>query len=607
MQELKQGTLLQGGKYIIKRVLGQGGFGITYLAEQVSLKREVAVKEFFMLDLCDRDEVTGEVKSLSQSSAIQVERYRKKFHNEALLLAQLDHPHIVSVIDVFEQNGTVYYSMPFLKAGSLKSLVERNGKLSEDRAIRYVSQIASALKYMHEEKHLCHLDVKPANILLDGKDNAVLIDFGISKHYDKNGNETTSTPVCLSEYYAPIEQYQQTLSEFSPSSDVYSLGATLFYLITGKTPPSALKLAQGEHIVHDNGISSKVRSLIDGAMKVSLRDRLQNVNDFILAPDLNKSENEEFTKPTAAPLDANEVTIIPKNDNAPREDTSPVIRRFNIKRILLFVGAIIAILWFINKCTPSNNKENSPSDVIEYPSDSVESKYPSIKKLQEDMVLVKGGTFMMGATKEQGDSVKDDEKPVHKVTLSDFYICRYEVTQSLWEDVMGSNPGRFFGDENSPVEKVSWLDCQKFIAKLNQMTGKRFRLPTEAEWEYAARGGNRSEGDMYAGSNVIGEVALYNLTDTLNIDYRLNVGTRAPNELGLYDMSGCLWEWCQDWYGSYSFETKTNPTGASTGNLHVYRGGAWDRAADCCRTSFRGCRNASFKSDNLGLRLVMDK
>jgi formylglycine-generating enzyme required for sulfatase activity len=153
---------------------------------------------------------------------------------------------------------------------------------------------------------------------------------------------------------------------------------------------------------------------------------------------------------------------------------------------------------------------------------------------------------MMGATKEQGDSAKKDEKPVHKVVLSDFYICKYEVTQSLWEDVMGSNPGRFFGDENSPVEKVSWFDCQKFIVKLNQITGKQYRLPTEAEWEYAARGGNRSEGYMFAGGNDASEVALYNLIDTLNIDYRLHVGTRASNELGLYDMSGNCYEFCED-------------------------------------------------------------
>ena len=607
-QELQQGAPLQGGKYIIKRVLGQGGFGITYLAEQVSLKREVAVKEFFMRDLCDRDEASGEIKSLSQSSATQVERYRKKFHNEALLLAQLDHPHIISVIDVFEQNGTVYYSMPFLKAGSLKAFVESNGKLSEERALRYISQIASALKYMHEEEHLCHLDVKPANILVDGKDNAVIIDFGISKHYDTEGNETTSTPICLSECFAPIEQYQQMLSEFSPSSDVYSLGATLYYLITGKTPPSALALAQGDYLVFDDSLSSNTRDLVEKAMKVSLRDRLQNVNSFLLTSRQQQQvEKKELTTPTAETRDSNEDTIVPQNENSTNDVISSIIKRPIIKRILLIISIVIVFIWLINKCAQSHNKQDKSPDTIELPSDSIIIEHPSINKLQEDMVFVEGGAFMMGATKEQGDSAKKDEKPVHKVVLSDFYICKYEVTQSLWEDVMGSNPGRFFGDENSPVEKVSWFDCQKFIVKLNQITGKQYRLPTEAEWEYAARGGNRSDGYMFAGGNDASEVALYNLIDTLNIDYRLHVGTRASNELGLYDMSGCVWEWCQDWYGSYTNETKTDPTGPSSGNLRVYRGGAWNSKADCCRTSYRGCRNASFKSDNLGFRLAMDQ
>ena len=235
MQHLQPNTTLQGGKYRIERVLGQGGFGITYLSTQTSLQRKVAIKEFFMKEFCSRDEATLTMLISSVGSSKQVEQYRKKFIKEARNLARLNHPNIISVIDVFEENGTVYYAMPYLVGGSLLDYVKAHGTLSETIAMKYVRQIAGALKYMHEKEHICHYDVKPANILIDDKDNAVLIDFGISKNYDSAGHETTTTPVGMSEGYAPIEQYQQNVEDFSPASDVYALGATLYFLL--QTPP----------------------------------------------------------------------------------------------------------------------------------------------------------------------------------------------------------------------------------------------------------------------------------------------------------------------------------------------------------------------------------
>ena len=236
MQQLQPNTTLQGGKYKIVRVLGQGGFGITYLATQTSLQRKVAIKEFFMKDFCSRDSHTMYMQSFTVDSAKQVEQYRKKFFKEAGNLSRLHHPNIISVIDVFEENGTVYYSMPYYSGGSLQEYVEAHGALSESEAMKLIKQIAKALKYMHEEHHICHFDVKPANIMLDDKGNAILIDFGISKNYDAQGHETSMTPIGLSEGYAPIEQYQQNVEEFSPVSDVYALGATLYFLLHGKRP-----------------------------------------------------------------------------------------------------------------------------------------------------------------------------------------------------------------------------------------------------------------------------------------------------------------------------------------------------------------------------------
>ena len=200
------------------------------------------------------------------------------------------------------------------------------------------------------------------------------------------------------------------------------------------------------------------------------------------------------------------------------------------------------------------------------------------------MIAVEGGTFQMGATSEQGSDADGDEKPVHTVTLSDYYIGETEVTQELWKAVMGSNPSIFSGYPQRPVELVSWNDCQEFITKLNELTGENFRLPTEAEWEYAASGGNKSQGYKYSGSNTIGNVAWY---DDNSSSTTHDVKTKQANELGIYDMSGNVYEWCQDWYGSYSSGSQTNPTGPSSGSDRVHRGGSWYFNARSCRVSHR--------------------
>ena len=216
------------------------------------------------------------------------------------------------------------------------------------------------------------------------------------------------------------------------------------------------------------------------------------------------------------------------------------------------------------------------------------------------MIRVDGGTFTMGATSEQGNDAYDDEKSAHQVTLSSYYIGETEVTQALWQAVMGSNPSYFSGS-NKPVESVSWNDCQDFIRRLNALTGENFRLPTEAEWEFAARGGNKSWGYKYAGSNNIDNVAWYynnsNAKGENSSDYGThNVATKSPNELGLYDMSGNVWEWCQDWYGSYSSGSQTN--------FRVSRGGSWFNSARDCRVSNRDDRIPDHR-DGLGLRLAL--
>lgn len=230
----------------------------------------------------------------------------------------------------------------------------------------------------------------------------------------------------------------------------------------------------------------------------------------------------------------------------------------------------------------------------------------TVNGVQFTMVAVEGGTFTMGATSEQGSDARDNEKPAHKVTLSDYYIGQTEVTQALWEAVMGSNPSYRRGD-NLPVGNVSWNDCQVFIQKLNQLTGKQFRLPTEAEWEYAARGGRKSRGYKYAGGNNIGSVAWY---DDNSGGRTHPVATKQANELGIYDMSGNVWEWCSDWYDGYQSSSQSDPHGPLLGLGRVDRGGGYfDNFNDArtCRVSRRDNNTPDCRYLNFGFRLSCNR
>jgi formylglycine-generating enzyme required for sulfatase activity len=240
------------------------------------------------------------------------------------------------------------------------------------------------------------------------------------------------------------------------------------------------------------------------------------------------------------------------------------------------------------------------------------SRHPDpIQQLMDNMVRVSGGTFTMGCTSEQGSDCDDDEKPTRRVTLSDFRIGRYEVTQAQWRAVMGSDPSELYnkGCDQCPVERVSWEDVQEFIRRLNIRTGGSYRLPTEAEWEYAARGGSQSLGFKYSGSSNIDEVAWYESNARPGNTHGTQkttrpVGQKKANELGLHDMSGNVWEWCADWNGSYATGSQTNPKGPSSGSLRVGRGGGWFDTPRGCRVSIRNASAPTFRASDLGFRLA---
>ncbi len=357
MSTLHNNAFLQGGRYKILSTLGQGGFGITYLALQSGLERKVAIKEFFMKDLCNRDEATSHVSVGSTGSVDMVDRFKAKFLKEARNIARLNHPNIVRIIDVFEENATAYYVMEYAEGGSLADKLKVQGYIPEAESVRYILQIAEALAYIHQQR-MNHLDVKPANIMLSEADDAILIDFGMSKQYDATtGNQTSTTPVGISDGYAPMEQYRPGgVGEFSPETDVYSLGATFFKLLTGVTPPCASDVNEDGVPVAElkaKGVSQASIDVICKAMEGRKKDRMKSIDTFVrllgntsvpISPELNcipESNDEEATIVNVQPVLSQDQPIEP-----PTQQKSSSNTNYGLLAIIVIVIAIIvAILW----------------------------------------------------------------------------------------------------------------------------------------------------------------------------------------------------------------------------------------------------------------------
>lgn len=358
---LPVGTLLHGGTYKIIRQISSGGFGITYEAEHVMLRKRVAIKEFFVMDFCNRDDETSHVTVGTQGKVALVSKLKKKFVEEAQAIGRLDHPNIVRVSDVLEENGTAYYVMDYIDGLSLGDIVKRQGSIPEASALRYIRQVAEALKYVHAH-HRLHLDIKPGNIMVDkNTDKAILIDFGTSKQYDEAGGENTSTLLGKTPGYAPVEQMGNAIIDFTPATDIYALGATLYKILTGETPTDSTLRAGGIDLrpIPDS-ISDGTKACILKSMQMVISERPQSMDEFLrLLPEKVNFPAGEDNDPTLIDPHVEKESkkgeaSVDKKPSAKPQNTQTQSKGKNPKKPLKLFGKRLSrrklrsfVIWFI--------------------------------------------------------------------------------------------------------------------------------------------------------------------------------------------------------------------------------------------------------------------
>lgn len=537
-KELQPGTILCGGKYTVEQKIGEGGFGITYKALQGGLNRTVCIKEYFPAGKCARATHARTVYVQGASETI-FEKYRQAFVKEAKMLATLHHPNIVEVIDVFDENNTSYMVMAFIEGKSLQSIVDSRGRLPYPEAVNYIAQVTNAVGYIHD-RHILHRDIKPDNIMITADYKAILIDFGSAREFEQDKTQVHTS--MLTHGYAPTEQYTSN-SRKGSYTDIYAIGATMYFVLTGHVPLEAAArltepMAAPKDLVPD--IPDEANRTILKAMQLKAENRHQTVQEFM--DDLRNIKPSVLVDETIG-------------------GTTSYKRLW---QVLAVAGCTIIILvgYLIFR----------PKKVIEVEKGKIEYKtYDFTGMNAYPMIKVEGGTFVMGTD----DSDEDDCTP-HNVTLSDYYIGQYEVSQGLWTKIMGSNPSAYQpvdGRDSLPVENVSFDDVQLFISRLNAKTGKNFSLPTEAQWEYAARGGVKSKNMLYAGSQYPNAI-WYDKEKPFKIQFDSSV-----NELGIYQMSGNVAEWCIDYYNADFYESSQNsknPVNTKSDKYHVIRGGSFN-------------------------------
>ena len=542
---LSPDTLLQN-RYRILRLLGKGGMGAVYQAQDERLGCTVAVKQAFFIE----------------------EELQRAFLREARLLANLRHHGLPKVIDHFMENDGQFLVMEFIPGKDLHQMLkERNTPFPVAQVLDWADQLLDVLEFLHSQNPpIIHRDIKPANIKLTYRGEIILLDFGLAKGLaSSNSSQTSVSVVGYSAGYAPVEQIQLTGTD--QRTDLYALGATLFHLMTGSAPPDALT-ARAVNLAIGNRDPLRGTHELNPQVPVSVATVLAQALAFSRDQRLS-SAVEMRQKLRAAGMHITQ---------SPARGTS----------VINLDDAPTVITPRLNQPPPETKLQTQ----LPFSGELTVTGQPIKNKLGMEFLMIPAGEFLMGSP------VSDYEKPQHLVKISKpFYLGKFPVTQKEWKALMKTNPSRY-QDELLPVTNVSWDDAQLFIQKLNQCQDGVYRLPTEAEWEYACRAGTTAE---YAGE--LKEMGWFK-ENTENRPHP--VGLKKPNAFGLFDMHGNIWEWCSDWYGSNYYEKSPTiaPPGPGTGSFRINRGGSWMSVAIQCRSAFRGMNAPGTQLDYLGFRLV---
>ena len=587
-----QGKTING--YTLQRLLGTGGMAEVWYAEN-RIHKPAAVK-LLSLDFAHNASIID------------------RFQNEAEVMVKLNHPNIRQVYDYGDIDDRPAIVMEYLEGSDLKALIKQGHRFTDEELVKWWNQMVLALNYTHAVG-VVHRDIKPSNIFIDSFANVRLLDFGIAKNNEGGTGTLTGSTLGTRIYMSPEQVKDPKRVDYR--TDLYSLAVTFVHLLTGKAPYDSsttsdfeIQLSIVTKPLDLTELPEKWRAFLEPYLEKEPNDRPQLVKfeESIPMPQVEKTvaepvievEEEIAIEPEdeGTLVDEPAPVVMPKQEPAPRAQ-APKPKHEEVVS---------------SKKTADSEKPK----VVEKPK-VIEKPEPlpfDANGVVFNMLKMGGGSFVMGASKGDmfgSDKVRnydpdarDDERPVHTVLISTYYMAETEVTQGLWKAVMGTNQGwetRYGLGDDYPAYLVSWDEAQDFIKKLKEITGRQFRLPSEAEWEYAARGGKNADGCRYSGDNELDKVGWF--ADNSGGSTH-PVKQKAPNSLGLYDMSGNVWEWCHDKYGGYKRINGIDPHGALRGNDRVLRGGSWRDKANYCRVSARSFFAPINSYNGYGFRLALD-
>ena len=580
--------LLLADRYRALRILGKGGFGRTFLAvdQSKSTNNQCVIKQF-LPDIKSK-------KGLRKAAEL--------FKREAMRLNELGkHNQIPELLAFFNQESRQYLIQEFIDGEDLSKELKRKGIFNEQQIRELLHDMLGVLKFVHDN-HVIHRDIKPENIIRRRKDKKlVLVDFGAAKEAEAGDPSVTGTIIGSAAYIPP----EQAVGKPQFASDLYSLGATCLHLMTDIEPTELFDVAEGEWIwrehLDDNDISYELSRVLDKLVEGATKRRFQTVEEVLqslsgggVAPTIRKNTRV-----------ANRSSRVKKREKSPKTEA----KKSSARDLDLKMSEYIFLTLKPNDSLIIDKK--APLKKFQHRG---KARYITInlsKGVTMDLIGIPGGKYLMGSPEDEPERA-NDEGPQHKVKIRPFLRGKYPVTQAQWKAIMKNNPSRFTEDEDRPVEKVSWFDCWDFCEKLSQKLGREFRLPTEAEWEYAARA--KSTTPFFFGETITTELANYNGEYTYGIEkegeYRhktTKVGIFSPNRFGLYDIHGNVAEWCEDsWHENYQ-EAPSNGepwVEDDDSSERVLRGGSWLHLPGSCRSSQRLSSPGNSKSDAFGFRIA---